>query len=275
MAGGPVILYGKKGAGCSLNTVKGFHAFLWWFFHLARFYFSTTPLGLTVGVLSLTFSKVFQVLAFFIPLKLFIIMSSDKMPHYMRFLADTFSLGRGDLIFLLSCSVGIFYLSYIALGIVYRRIVDGHFEKLELAGLTLGGIELSKRDLIKMHGRCIAAVADLFLIGFAMAMVFLVNGAMALVWIFLMYFNFIFFFRNVFLNCKENRVSFLKLKHNQFIEYFSSANFLVIFGLLVVQASYMDLGLFSAIFLLLLSRMLFRALSGFSVNSLNIYKVIV
>jgi len=226
-------------------------------------------------VLSLALSKVFQVLTFFIPLKLFIIMSSERMPHYMHFLSELFSFSRDELILLLSISVGVFYFLYIVLGILYRRIVDAHFERLDLQDSCLGGVVLTKRALVKMHGRCIAAVSDLILIAFSVIAVFIVNGEMAVLWVLIVYFNMIFFFKTVFLKCKEDRVSFLRLKHNQFIDYFASANFLIIFGLLVFQAGYMGLGLFSAIFLLLLSRMLFRALSGFSANGLYIYKVVV
>jgi len=258
-----------------VNTMKEFHSFFGWFIQLARFYFNTGFWRLTVGVVSLALSKVFQVLTFFIPLKLFIIMSSERMPHYMRFLSELFSFSRDELIFLLSISVGVFYVFYIALGIVYRRTVDAHFQRLELEDSCLGGVKLSQRALVKMHGRCIAAVSDLILIGFSMLAVFIVNGGMALLWVSIVYLNMIFFFNAVFLKCKEDRISFLRLKHNQFIDYFASANFLLIFGLLVFQAGYMGLGLFSAIFLLLLSRMLFRALSSFSVNGLYIYKLIV
>lgn len=252
--------------------MKKCNAYLSWIYHLAYFYFHEMPWKLVVSVFSLVFSRVCQVFAFFIPIKLFIILSSDRMPHYMQFLSEY--LSREEVVISLSLLVPIFYILYVAFGILHRRVVDEHFECLYLEETMIRGVFLSRKNLVKMHGYCVLAVSDFALVLLSMLSVFFLNGVMAFLWVMIVYINIIFLFNFVFLNFKENRVSFLKIKHKQFIEYFSSANYLVVFIFLVYQSFFIGIGLFSAIFILLLSRMMFRAFSGFMVSAFNIYRVV-
>jgi hypothetical protein len=78
------------------------------------------------------------------------------------------------------------------------------------------------------------------------------------------------FVLKVFYKSDHDRIGLFQLHRRQYIEYTSSVNFIFIFIALALQVKYFDIGVFEALFVLLLSRMMFQAVQRFSFENLYI-----
>lgn len=223
-----------------------------------------------LGCASLAVSRVCQVVAFFLPLKIFIIIYSKEVPEYFDFFPD--GMGFREAIVLLSSMVPIIYALFILFGIVYRWLVDLHLRRFGKAELVIGGSVTPEKKMKKLHNHLSKAFSEAGLAATSILFAAVLSPQVALVWFVLIYTNLWLFHAKAFKAEDHDRLTFLKLHRRQFIEYISSANFLVVFAVLALELVYFDMGVYTAIFLLLVSRMVFQALNRFSVESLYILK---
>src|SRR5690554_819157 len=224
------------------------------------------------GCAALAISRVCQVLAFFLPLKIFIVIHSGEVPDYFNVFPE--SMGFREIIILLSVLVPLTYALFITLGIVYRWLVDLHLARFGSTKLVIGGKETPDNKMKRLHNHVSKAFSEAGLIGVSIAAALFLDVGVAVAWFVLLYMNLWLFNKKAFEAEDHHRLTFLKLHRRQFIEYISSANFLVVFAILAVELVYFDMGVYTAIFLLLVSRMVFQALNRFSVESLYILKAL-
>lgn len=225
-----------------------------------------------MGAASLAVSRVCQVIAFFLPLKIFIIIYSQAVPEYFDVFPET--MGFQDTIILLSCMVPLVYVLFIALGICYRWLVDLHLRRFGKTELLIAGVVSPENKTKRLHNHVSKAFSEAGLILVSVALAMWLDPAIACLWIALIYLNLQLFFLKTFYTEDSDRLTFLKLHRRQFIEYISSANFLVVFAILALELVYFDMGVYAAIFLLLISRMVFQALNRFTIEGLYIIKLL-
>lgn len=219
---------------------------------------------------ALALSRACQVLAFFLPLKIFILIHSDEIPSYF----DIFpaQMGIREVVLVLSGLVPVVYALFIVLGIIYRWLIDLHLKRFGKTQLQVGGKITPEGKMKRLHNHVSKAFSEVGLIVVSTLVALVMDAAIAVAWTCLLYANLWLFHRLAFQVEDHHRLTFLRLHRRQFIEYISSANFLVVFAVLAIQLVFFDLGMYSAIFLLLVSRMVFQALNRFSVESLYILK---
>lgn len=224
------------------------------------------------GCAALAVSRVCQVVAFFLPLKIFIMINSSEVPEYFRFVPS--SMEFQDVIVLLALSVPIVYGLFITLGIIYRRLIDFHLARFNSSVLFVCGLEMSNKKMRKLHNHLSKAFSEAGLVVVSVLFALILDPMVAVSWLVLLYVNLLFFNFKAFYAEDQHRLTFLQLHRRQFIEYISSANFLIVFAVLAFQLVYFGMGVYSAIFLLLVSRMVFQALNRFSIESLYILKLL-
>lgn len=224
------------------------------------------------GSAALSVSRVCQVLAFFLPLKIFIVINSGDIPEYFSFFPE--SMEYDDIIISLSVLVPVIYFLFITMGIVSRWLLDVHLKRFDGQTLTIGSETARWKKVKKLHGRMAKVLSDMGLIVASVVFVSVLDPMVGAVLVVLLYFNLLLFNAKAFSSKDKDRLTFLKLHRRQFIEYISSANFLIIFAVLAVQLIFFDMTIYSAIFMLLVSRMVFQALSRFSMESLYLIKLL-
>lgn len=225
-----------------------------------------------MGCASLAISRVCQLVAFFLPLKIFIIIHSEEVPSYFDIFPP--SLDYTDTILLLCALVPLVYAAYISLGIAYRWLVDLHMQRLDKVELMIGGTKKTGNHLRKVHNHTAKAFSEVGLMAVSVVLAAILDPAVAIFWLILLYGNLWLFYRCAFYAEDHDRLTFLKLHRRQFIDYISSANFLFVFAALAVELVYFNMGVYTAIFLLLVSRMVFQALNRLSVESLYLIKLL-
>ncbi|MCO5784791.1 hypothetical protein DHB74_00300 [Pseudomonas sp. G11-1] len=225
-----------------------------------------------VGCAALAVSRVCQLAAFFLPLKIFIIIHSGEVPSYFDIFPQ--SMEQNDILLLLCVLVPVIYGAFIGLGIVYRWLIDFHIMRFGKNELLISGKKIPNNHVKKAHNHVSKAFSEAGLIGVSVAFALVLDPMVAVSWLLLLYLNLWLFHAYAFDAADHDRLTFLKLHRRQFIDYVSSANFLLVFAVLAIELIYFDMGVYAAIFLLLVSRMVFQALNRFSVESLYIIKLI-
>lgn len=244
--------------------------------YLTKFFATVLGFGRVSGVAfvggcaALAVSRVCQVLAFFLPLKIFIVIHSGEVPDYFNVFPE--SMGFEEIIILLSALVPVTYGLFIVLGIAYRWSIDLHLKQYGSNVLVILGKETPNNKMKRLHNHVSKAFSEAGLVAVSLAVAVLIDPGVAVAWFVLLYTNLWLFHKVAFHAEDHDRLTFLSLHRRQFIEYISSANFLVVFAVLAVELVYFDMGVYTAIFLLLVSRMVFQALNRFSVESLYILK---
>lgn len=222
------------------------------------------------GCAALAISRVCQVLAFFLPLKIFIAIHFGEVPDYFNVFPE--SMGFRETILLSSVLVPVNFGLYIGLGVVYRWLIDRHLEQFASTALLVDGKTAPEKKIKPLHNHVSKAFSDTGLVGVSMCVALFLDIGIVVTWVILLYMNLWLFHTKAFPAADHHRLTFLKLHPRQYIEFISSANFLVVFVVLAVELFYFDMDVYTAIFLLLVSRMVFQALSRFSIESLYIVK---
>lgn len=252
--------------------MKTLHSYLAQFTAAVLGFMKVSPIRFTGGCAALAISRVCQMAAFFLPLKVFIVIHSGEVPEYFDVFPDNMSLS--DTITLLSMMVPLIYSLFIVLGICYRWLVDQHLNTFDNTALIINGEQVAPTKVKRIHNHITKAFSDAGLILVSVTVALWLDIMIAVAWTVLLYLNLCLFYRKALTAEDHHRLTFLKLHRRQFIDYVSSANFLVVFAVLALELVYFDMSVYTAIFLLLVSRMVFQALNRFSVESLYLIKLL-
>jgi len=242
--------------------------------YLARFlsvvswFCKTSGYRFSLACAFLSMSRLFQMVAFFLPFKVFLVIYSGEVPEYVSQFFGLHDWNKLSLI--LSLLVPVFYFACIAFGVLYRRLIDSHLSLVEAAGKEMDGVGFAKKNLRKVHNHVAKAYSDFALVFVALVFSLAISFDVALMLLFLLYVNAWLFSKNAFSAKELDRLTILKLHRRQYIEYISSSNFLIVFCVLAYELSFEGLGIYSAIFLVLLARMVFQALNRFSIEGIYV-----
>lgn len=242
------------------------------FFSLVRGYLGVSGHLFWFGATALALSRLAQVLAFFLPLKIFFVISSGTPPKYFSGLLV--GMPFSELILIMSSLVPVFYVIFIGLGVTYRRLSDTHLECLRGHDIELNDRTLGRKKKFRIQIRACRAFSDLGLLALSVLIALVLQPIVALTLFLLFYLNLLLFFHTALKSRQGDRLTFLKLHRRQFVDYVSSTNFLLVFALIAGLLIMDHIGVYSAVFLLLISRLVFQALNRFTNESLFILKLL-
>lgn len=220
------------------------------------------------GCFFLAWSKIFQTVAFFLPIKILIMLNENSMPDYLS--GVELYLSYDSLLAALIIMVPIVYLMHILFGILFRNCIDQDIklygdEKFDISGHG----EVGYGKLKRLHNHTSKAFSDILVFVLTSIILLYLNVSLAIIVWAITFCNLLVFVNKAFYLSDDDRLTFLKLHKRQFIEYIASSNYLIVFGFLVFQ-TYFSMGeMYGAILALLLSRQLFQAVQRFSIE--NIY----
>ncbi|GED41746.1 hypothetical protein [Cobetia marina] len=130
----------------------------------------------------------------------------------------------------------------------------------------------SKSSFEKLHGHIAKLMSEIYLLIISMLLTIIVDPYTFLFVVFLVAGNYLVFVKKVFYVKEHDRIGILRLHRKQYIEYLSSVSFIAIFAMLALQVEINNIGVFNALFLLLIGRMIFQSVQRFSME--NIYIIL-
>lgn len=214
-------------------------------------------------------SRLFQIMSFFLPLKILIMLSSDTPPAYLGYLPFTIPYDTALIILILMVPAA--YCGYITTGILHRYLLDKDLTRWKKENLTPRLIDTqSKNKIFKLHGHVAKTLSEIILIILSLVLTLYIDPPMFVFVLFLILLNLNIFVLRVFYKNDDDRIGLFRLHRRQYIEYASSVNFIFVFITLALQARYFEIGVFEALFIILLSRMMFQAIQRFSFENIHI-----
>lgn len=214
-------------------------------------------------------SRLFQIVSFFLPLKILIMLSSDTPPAYLDYLPFTISYDTALIILILMVPAA--YCGYIVSGVLHRYLLDKDLAKLKRENFTPKFIEIkSQKKILKLHSHVAKSFSEIILITLSLVLILYIDLPMFFFVLTLILVNLNIFVLKVFYKNDDDRIGLFFLHRRQYIEYISSMNFIFIFVTLALQVKYFEIGVFEALFIILLSRMMFQAMQRFSFENLHI-----
>lgn len=238
------------------------------FFRAVHAFASCSGWAFILGSACLAASRVCQTLSFFLPLKIFIVISSGKVPGYFDLFPG--NLDYNDKLVVLGGAVPVTYLLYIGLGVLHRWLIDRHHKVFVGRSMVLDGKEVPARNISKLHAHTAKALSESLFFLMSLVLALALSPVIAVTIVVLVYANLMLFYHNALRVKESERLTFLGLHRRQFVEYVSSSNYLLVFVVLVIEAVVGGPHIYATIFLLLLSRMVFQALNRFSVESIHL-----
>jgi hypothetical protein len=220
------------------------------------------------GVL-LAASRGMQVSAFFLPIKALIVMASVNEPGHFNYF-DSY-ISSNTLIAWLITLVPIAYLLYIAFGVAHRWVLDADMRQQKRYADDCATYPLKPATLAALHKRLAKAYADLILIVGLLLVMAIEHPLLALSLMMLVILNLMLFNRYTFDIKDDKRLTPFKIHRRQFVEYVASSNFLVVFFILALSVRTQNMGIFSAVLFLLLTRMLFQAVQRLAIESFELF----
>lgn len=219
------------------------------------------------GAFFLAASRLFQLAAFFLPLKILILVSSTVKPSYMQLLP--FDLELNDAVVMFSCLVPIVYIMYMVSGVISRRSFD-YSQAVFIEKSKIDSKDKKANKLKKMHVHIGKAASEFILISLSMILVSLASFSTALILLVMLTITLAFMFKVAIFMKDGDRTYYFKLHRKQCIEYATSANFILVFVAILIQVMYLKMGVIIAIYVLLISRMLFQALQRYCIELMYI-----
>ncbi|WP_141103634.1 hypothetical protein [Cobetia sp. QF-1] len=217
--------------------------------------------------LLLACSKVIQTIAFFLPIKVLIMLSLKKPPDYFQLISDWISYE--DFIITILALVPGFYLSYMLIGLIYRKMIDKDLALIWNSSFEKNNFFLKGKHLRVAYGQTSRLNSDIFICIIILCMSAIVSFYITSSLIALSLVVLLIFLRYGFAAKEDDRVTFIGLHRKQLVEYISAMVYLALFFILVGLVYYKVLGTYETIFLLLISRLYIQSLQRALVESFH------
>lgn len=222
-----------------------------------RMFFSAT--------LFLALSRIFQTAAFFLPLKILILISSEGVPHYFGLLKDWIS--HESLIYIFVSAVPMCFAGYVSFGVFYRLLIDREFRLSVPETLVLdSGKKIGKKGVVKLHAHLSKIVSEVFVMVISLSILVVLAPLVVAFLLLAVCLNLWWFHRVVLQRSESVRFGFLGLHARQVIEYVSSLNFVMLLIVLVAYVTVFGMGVYLAIFTLIFSRMIFQSVQRMAIE---------
>src|SRR5690625_351472 len=213
----------------------------------------------------LALSRIFQTMAFFMPLKVLIILSSDSGTRYQQYVEQWVS--SEQFIWISVALVPVVYGLYIALGTLYRRAYDADKAAQIVRVNDLKCDRKYKRKLTKNHDRLVRLLSDVCIIIIVLVIVIIINIEFTIVLLVMLFLNMLVFNAQIYGLKGHARLTFLRLHPNQFVEYVTSTNYILFFVFLAISIYVGRIDVINAVLNLFLCRLALQAVQRFSIES--------
>lgn len=218
-----------------------------------------------VASLFLALSRICQTAAFFLPLKILILISSEGVPHYLDMLQGFVSFEY--LIYIFVAAVPMCFGGYVFFGVVYRFFIDRELRLSSPKMLLLGGgKKVEKKGVAKLHSHLSKVISEVFVVIISLSILVILAPLIVAFIALSIFFNLWWFNRVVLHRSESTRFGVLGLHGRQVIEYISSLNFLAMLIALVVYMMVFGMGVYLAIFTLIFSRMVFQSVQRMAIE---------
>ncbi|MDO6786208.1 hypothetical protein Q4589_01240 [Cobetia marina] len=223
------------------------------------------------GSMCLAISRMFQMIAFFLPIKILIMLSSETKPEYLSLLTDY--IPYQEVVLSLALAVPLVYFLHLLFGVAYRRCIDRDLKGHDNDENNIRWVgKLSYNKIKKLHNHSSKAFSDCLLVIVSLTVLTYIDYSLTIAVMILIFVDAVMFTEFAYYKKDTERLTVFKLHKRQFIEYISSINYLFIFALLVLIMTVYESNVYSVILALLLSRQAFQALQRFSIENLYIAK---
>lgn len=254
-----------------IHLVRGYFA---WQNRAAWYLFGAVPKATLFSVTALIVAQLAQLFSLFIPLKVILILGSDGftnyLPSFIGFESKSAAAGAFSL-----AAVGLYILSIILAIVSNRVMARGGIALLELRGFSEQTAKDVRRALRKAYVALCHTYADLTVFFFGCLGLLFLNAPILISIIAIMVFELVFT-HGVMQSKAGGFLKWLRcaVANNPagYLKYLSSANFLCVFALLLVD--YLVRGKINtvtAILTLLLGRRMFQSMSHFSKRAVMLY----
>lgn len=226
--------------------------------------------GFAIAAIFLASSRILQLATFFIPIKVLILLKGGEKNYLSH--AQSY-LPEGYIVYIIMAIVPLLYIGYMALGVAHRQLLDKDISHKKIKKMTTIVAYGTSAPIGAVYKRVSNMYSDSIIVICAVA----ASAAYDPI-----YFLFIILLVACSHKCIEqytyntsdtHRISWFKLHRRQFVEYICSACFLLSFSALAVAVINFEHGIYSTIFILLLSRTLFQALQRFSLENIAAHDI--
>jgi len=220
----------------------------------------------------LALSRILQMLSFFLPLKVLMLLSAESVPSYMKDLNGFFS--HQEVLILFTALVPVAYLSYILFGILYRKSFDADQKGGWGAVSQFLDMRFSENQLKTLHGNLLRMTSDFLVIVVSIISLLFISLSVAAYVSISSFFLFLAFDKYSFSIKEVDRISCFRLHRRQYIEYLVSINFVLIFGVLAMISMHSSYNIYSILLALLVSRLSMQALQRFAFECLQVRRLL-
>lgn len=219
-----------------------------------------------VAALFLACSNLFKMVAFFLPVKVLIVLASPE--SYLLYLPDY--LSATTLIWALGLAIPVAYLFYIGSGMLFRLSMDKDAAK-QISDMQEIKLSLAKKK--QFYDSFLRQWSDIYLFGISILLMAIYNYIFALIVVATVFVVFVFFYNRFIQNPHDQRYTPFKVDRSLLIEYIVSLSYLTVFVSLGIQVFYFDMDVLGAVYLLMLSRLAFSALQRCSTRGAKIRRL--
>lgn len=235
-------------------------AALKWYYSFGTKFLRVAPFATTLVVILTVVSQISLLLAFFLPLKVILLLGAPETPNYFPDILR--SLDRTPLILMLSISAAGFYLLYVLSERVISFFTNRGASKLLAKSKKITLFENQQEVAAKGYQRYARCLAGLFFVGLVFIILAFIHPAILL--LILGYIFFTFCFINLIFKFNPIVKEILKKDYGGVVNALAAIGFLVSFGFIVFQfVMGMTVGLLIAVISLLLSRQVYNRLASF------------
>ena len=213
-------------------------------------------------------SKLLQVVSFFLPIKVLILLSSDHVPSYVDYLP--IKVSYESLLAFFVAMIPCMYIGYIVFGIFARNALDRDLNGWRETGRQFRNLGGDDNRFVKIHGHVSKLFSEVMLTGLSLFLIIFLDYTMFSFLVGLMLFNIVTFSQKVFYSQEQDRITWFNLHRRQFVEYLTSVNFIFVFLILAFQIKFFNSGVFEALFILVLSRMMFQSVQRFAFENMYV-----
>ena len=203
-------------------------------------------------------TRILQLVTLFLPIKVLILMSSERVPVYFDHLLNY--LARKEILIFMILLVPILFVLYI----LFHLIANKLFNSCEASALqndeVCSKLGAPPKRIAEYHRRIYLGLTEVVLIFFTVVLIAIIDFYLVLVLFILLVTNYLLFEELNERYPSSERLPFLNLHRDQFMEFAVAANFLLVFFGLALAVSSNRIDIFSAVLSLLAARMMFQGL---------------
>lgn len=247
-----------------MKFIYDFLDFFSLFFNLTKEVFKQAPENQIYNITLKSAAKVLNTLAFFVPLKILILVGSDSYPGYLDFLSEY--IHRSELIVFLLILLPVIFLVYLFVGYLSGSKIHASEVYVNENPMTLRGCVLTGKQSKWFYGHCSKGATELLIA---------LSGCIVMLLLSIPFFSCLIVLLLVF--CMITRESFFKynkdgrdqiynLPISSFVEYVFIVLYVMLFFLIALFLWISKIGIYEAVLSILVVKMIVQSVQRMMVE---------